>query len=104
MPTPEELLQKKPIEIYGLAVRAGIEVAVKRQSFSRDGSRPLDDWRRDNPEFTDPRVAPLLDLGAHQSFQELVQLAIQTPNVVGIFNSGGMGDSKGTFFPTVRLR
>lgn len=89
MPTPQELLKLSPQEIYGQAVRAGIEVAVKRSSIgimTDDGQDPMVKFYADHPEFQDPQVKPLMEQGAMESLTEILRMASEIPGVVGVFN------------------
>lgn len=94
MPTPEELLKLTPKQIYGKAVNAGIEVAVKRSSIglkADDGNDPVDKFYQDHPEFLDARVKPLLDTGSVESFQEIMRMVSEIPGHTVVLNHSSHG-------------
>ena len=94
MPTPEQLLKMTPKEVYGQAVRAGIEVAVKHSSIGlmTDGKDPLVKFYDDHPEFKDERVEPMLHAGSAESLVEVLRMVSEIPgwNTI-VFNETGHG-------------
>jgi hypothetical protein len=79
----QDLSGKTPKELYGLAVRAGIETAVKRDK--------LAEWWINHPDFLALK-AQVLE-GSKQSFAEVMAKIAEIPGVVAVINENGDGTS-----------
>lgn len=91
-----QLLKLSARDIYGQAVRAGIEVAVKHQDVGIEPDA-LEKWYQEHPEFTDSEVKALMEKGAAESLADIIQKVSEIPGVGGIFNFNGQG---GQFYET----
>ncbi len=96
MPEFERFVNSTPKEVYQAAVDAGLDDASKLQSLNLNPDA-LFEWLKCHPEFAGPMVSPLLDLGAAQDFREIVSIAHEAENVVGILNLSG---AEPEFIPT----
>lgn len=91
-----QLILLTPHEVYGQAVRAGIEVANKHQGAGLD-SHAVETWYREHPEFTDPSVKALMDQGSAEDFVEVMREIAMMPDVTGVVNFNAEGSQHWSF-------